>query len=221
MSFMYRFLKFWCSLFLRAKYKITFLYEDKEAFEGSDGMIICANHHSNFDPILLAMGAPKQIFYMSKEELFEKNKIFAWALRSVGAFPVSRGKGDMTAIKTSVDLIQNGKLLGVFPEGTRSKTGELLRPKSGAALICQKTKAKILPVGISYEDKSKWRSRVIVNFGKPMENQEMFSSEEISPRELKNASKLIMERISDLRHTEIIKNQKASQREDEEKEIGD
>lgn len=221
MTFMYRFLRFCCGIFLRAKYKITFLYEDKAVFDSSDGMIVCGNHHSNCDPILLAMGAPKQIFYMSKEELFEKSKIFAWALRGVGAFPVSRGKGDMTAIKTSVELIDEGKLLGVFPEGTRSKTGELLRPKSGAALIAQKTKAKILPVGIAYEDKSKWRSKVIINFGKPIENSELFSSEEISPRELKDASKLIMERISTLRHTEIILPKQLTSKEDEEKEIGD
>ena len=203
MTFLYRFLRYCCSIFLRIKYKIEFRYDDKELFDDNKGLIICANHHSNCDPILLAWGCPKQIFYMSKEELFQKSKIFAWALRGVGAFPVSRGKGDMTAIKASVDIIRGGRYLGIFPEGTRSKTGELQRAKSGAALIASKTKADILPVGITYEDKDKFRSRVIIHFGSLIKNSELFSSEEISPRELKSASHLLMDRIASLRHTQI------------------
>ena len=100
------------------------------------GCIVCCNHLSNFDPVLLALTQRRPINYMAKAELF-KNPLLGWLIRQLGAFPVQRGAGDGKAIQEAEKVIEEGRLLGIFIEGTRSKTGEFLRPKSGAAIIAQ------------------------------------------------------------------------------------
>ena len=98
------------------------------------GFILCSNHLSNFDPVLIGVAQRRQLFFMAKSELF-RNKFFGWLIRKLGAFPVERGAGDGKAINTAEKIINEGKTLGIFIEGTRSKTGELLRPKAGAAMF--------------------------------------------------------------------------------------
>ena len=79
---------------------------------------------------------------------------------------VTGSTGDTTAIETAMQVIRDGEVLGLFPEGTRSKDGNLLRFKSGLALIAQQTGAPVLPVTITYCDPDKrFRSRVVVNYG--------------------------------------------------------
>ena len=84
---------------------------------------------------------------MGKEELF-KNPVMAWVCRSLHVFPVKRGAADKTAIKTAVKILKDGKCLGIFPEGTRSKTGKLGKAESGVSLIAAMTKAPIIPAAI-------------------------------------------------------------------------
>lgn len=201
-SLSYKIFRFVCGIGLHIKFKIEFRGNKNLDENLNSGNIVCANHHSNADPILMVLGIKTQIFYMAKEELFTKNWLLGKIFKSVGAFPVSRGKGDTTAINKAFKIVEEGKLLGIFPEGTRSKDGELLRPKSGAALIAQKTKAGILPVGITYENKEKFRSKVIIHYGDIIKNTELGFTEEQSPRELKSASTKIMDSIRSLRHTD-------------------
>ena len=83
---------------------------------------------------------------MGKMELF-RNPILGWALRTIGTFPVDRGAGDTSAIDNSRKVIEEGDILGIFPEGHRSKTGEPLRPKSGVALVARlRPKRRCCPV---------------------------------------------------------------------------
>ncbi len=115
---------------------------------GDPKVILCSNHISNWDPIFLLIGQRRHVHFMAKAELFS-NRLFTWFFeKQVGAFPVKRGTGDTKAVTTAEDLIVAGKLVGIFPEGTRSKTGELLRPKSGASLIVSQTGAHVLPVAV-------------------------------------------------------------------------
>ena len=89
---------------------------------------------------------------MAKAELFSK-KIGAWFFgKQLGAFPVKRGAGDTGAIDTAKEIVNSGKLLGIFPEGTRSRDGQLGRAKSGAALIAAQTGAAVIPVAIKAKD---------------------------------------------------------------------
>ena len=96
--------------------------------------IICCNHLSNVDPAFLMLTHSKPIRFMAKSELF-RNKLLAWFCSNMGAFAVKRGKGDKSALENSEKIVKSGETLGIFIEGTRCKTGEFLRPKSGATLF--------------------------------------------------------------------------------------
>ena len=145
------------------------------------------------DPVIAVMGLRRPFRFMAKAELFKK-PILSTLIKKLGAFPVDRGTGDMTPINTSVDIINGGGNLLIFPEGTRSKTGELLRPRSGASLIALKTGADVLPVAIRFENKKKFRSRLFVSYGELIPNAEL-GLEENNLRSLHISSKHIMEKI--------------------------
>lgn len=113
------------------------------------GYILAANHTSIADMFAIAVPVKSQICYMAKEEIF-KVPLVKWLFKALGTFAVKRGKGDTEAIDKACEIINNGKVLGIFPEGTRSKTGEIGKAKAGVALIAMQTKADILPISIKY-----------------------------------------------------------------------
>lgn len=113
------------------------------------GYIMAANHVSIADMFVIAVPIKGQICYMAKEEIF-KVPVVKWLFKALGTFAVRRGKGDTEAIDKACNIVDSGKVLGIFPEGTRSKTGELGKAKAGVALIAMQTKADILPVSIKY-----------------------------------------------------------------------
>ena len=166
-----------------------------------NGYILCSNHLSNWDPIFLILLSKAPIRFMAKEELF-KNKIFRWFFHSIGAFEVRRGKGDSSAIKLSNNIIKNKENLGIFIEGTRSKNGDFLRPKSGVSVIAASTNANILPVcitGLSKNNKIKIFHRVKITFGKPIFSSE--SNIDLKSRiEIKKFTEMIMSKIKELRN---------------------
>ena len=115
--------------------------------------IVVANHTTNWDPILVGhLIYTKNVRFMAKSELF-KNRFFAKFLNAIGVFAVKRGKSDEKAIEEAENILKSGKVLGIFIEGTRSKTGEFLRPKSGAAVLAHKNNVKIVPVCITGSSK--------------------------------------------------------------------
>lgn len=130
-------------------------------------VIYASNHRSYADPPLLGAGAKGKYAFMAKEELF-RNKLFAWLIRSLGAFPVSRGKGDTSTIDTAVERLNGGRSLMIFPEGTRSKDGKVGKGHTGAALIAARSGKPIIPVGIVYGEKLRFRTKLIVEFGEPI-----------------------------------------------------
>lgn len=155
--------------------------------------LLCSNHISFVDPALLLMSHPHHVYFMAKAELF-RNKFFGGILRWFGAFPVDRGSADNSAIDTAEQLVNNGKTMGIFPEGTRSKTGELQRVKSGAALIAAHTKAAVVPVCIlTKNQKIRLFRRVLIVYGEPLSPQEMHLDGE--KPELRYASRLLTERM--------------------------
>ena len=118
-----------------------------ENIPAEGAVILAANHASNIDPPLMASLIDRPVSYMAKIELFE-NPIFGAAIRRCHAFPVKRGESDRGAIKTAVAVLKEERVLGLFPEGTRSKTGELQKAEAGVALIAAMTGAPIVPVAI-------------------------------------------------------------------------
>lgn len=190
-----------CINLIKPFVRIFFPYEVKglENLKGlCGGYIICSNHLSNLDPILLAIVHPKPINFMAKEELF-KYKLIGKFLKMVGVFPVKRGKGDINAINYALEIPKSGGVLGIFLEGTRSKTGEFLRPRSGAALIAGKTNSKVLPVcitGSSKDHKIHIFKKTLISYGEPINQEEIKIENRL---ELKDSTNLIMDNIKKLR----------------------
>ena len=127
------------------------------------GGIICPNHRSSIDPPLMSALLPRPLYHMTKAELFA---YLGWLLPSVAAYPVRRGTGDMRAMRTSLTLLRAGRLICIFPEGTRTKTGELGEARRGATYLAAHTGVPIIPVGISAT--YAFFSTVTVRFGRPM-----------------------------------------------------
>ena len=111
------------------------------------GFILAANHMANWDPPFLGTFIAREVNYMGKEELF-KNPIMAAVCRGLHVFPVKRGAADKTAVKTALKLLKSGECFGIFPEGTRSKTGKLGKGEAGVSLIAAMSKAPIIPAAI-------------------------------------------------------------------------
>ena len=138
------------------------------------GALLCPNHASNWDPILVALKLPKnyRLHIMAKEELFQ-NPLLGWLLRKVGAFPVSRGNNDINTVRTAMQAIKDGDNLLIFPEGTvvRNGVGYIdglpAHAKAGVAMIGVRTGAALVPVVVDGEKKLFRRTRII--FGEPYE----------------------------------------------------
>ena len=111
------------------------------------GALMVSNHQSLLDPPLLGVRVHRPMSYMAKSELF-RNKAFAWIIRSLGAFPVRQGAGDVGAIKETVSRLKEGRMLNIFPEGGRTETGEIGPMQPGVALVVRRAGVPIIPVAI-------------------------------------------------------------------------
>ncbi|MBP3263881.1 MAG: 1-acyl-sn-glycerol-3-phosphate acyltransferase [Acidaminococcaceae bacterium] len=161
-----------CEIIFPWIFKIWLRWEvfGRENIPAEGPVVIAANHLSLLDPPVLGAAATRKVHFMAKSELF-KPAWFGALIRKLGAFPVRRGAMDRDAIKTGLTILKENKVLAVFPEGTRSKTGELGRAGGGAFMMAVKCKAKIVPAYIYGTDLKRhpgW-PKVRVIFGKPME----------------------------------------------------
>lgn len=173
-------------------------YEGKENIPREGGYVYASNHRSYTDPVLITLPVRKRFAYMAKEELFHQNPFFTWLIKTMGAFPVTRGKGDTQVIDTAIEKLKGGRNLVIFPEGTRSYDGKVGRGKTGVALIAAKGGVDVIPVGIIFEGaKLKFRSKIVVKFGKPIKAEELQISG-TSPAELKVLKAKIMGAITEL-----------------------
>ena len=172
-------------------------WEGVENVPKDGGNIFASNHRSYQDPVFIALHTRVPLSYMAKQELFEQNKAFALLIKAFGAFPVTRGKGDTAVIDTSIEKLEKGRNLAIFPEGTRSKDGKVGKGKTGVALIAAVAQTTVIPVGIIFEGKLKFRKKVTVRYGKPVIPQEIgvTSSDARALRTIKNR---IMDDITEL-----------------------
>lgn len=163
-----------------------------------EGAFILASNHIHFvDPAVLLANFPRPIHFMAKVEAF-KYKITAFLLTQLNTFPVSRGRSDKASVDYAVKLIENGHILGIFPEGTRSKDLKPHKAKAGVALIARQTKADILPCSIYCDKKGGLFRKVTVRYGELIKYEELGLTEESSTKELRAAADKIMEEIVDL-----------------------
>ena len=175
-------------------------WEGKENVPKDGGNIFASNHRSYQDPVFTALACRVPISYMAKEELFHKNVFFTGLIKLFGAFPVVRGKGDMQVIDTSIEKLEKGRNLEIFPEGTRSKDGKVGKGKTGVALIAAVAQTKVIPVGINFQgEKLKFRSKVVVRYGKPIIPSEIGVTG-TNAKDLKKIKTEIMKSITELVH---------------------
>ncbi len=127
--------------------------------------IMCCNHISWLDPPVLAVACPRQVHFMAKRELFQYF-ILGSILRRSGVISVRRGQSDRSAIKRMIQVLQDGKIVGLFPEGTRGRAGELASFTHGAAYLALKSGAPVIPVGVRGD--YRLLSEVQVRIGKPI-----------------------------------------------------
>lgn len=150
--------------------------------------ILAGNHKSLFDMLLLAVYIQGEIHFMAKKELF-KFKILKIFFSMLGAFPVDRNNVDIKSIKESLRILRNNEVLGIFPEGTRNKTDEIILPfKEGVTSIANKTNSLIVPFGISGKYR---RNKIKLNIGEPI-NISQFKKEEQTKYLEEQVKKLIL-----------------------------
>jgi 1-acyl-sn-glycerol-3-phosphate acyltransferase len=130
--------------------------------------ILVANHLSWTDIPLIPLHLPRKVVYMAKEEYFSSR--IAWLVRFLGAFPVKRGEGDRQALRTGEEQLKKGKILVIFPEGTRSRTRTMARAHSGMGMIALRSGVPVVPVAIWGSEKALKRlgAKVTIVYGEPM-----------------------------------------------------
>jgi len=139
-----------CQIIVVSHYRVWHVLraEGADKLPAHGGVIIAANHQSHLDPPLLGAALPRIVHNLAKEELFHK-PFLKWFLPAIGQVPVAReGSGAGMALKTGVKILREGKVLGVFPEGTRSRTGERQKARTGVVVLAAMADVPILPAYI-------------------------------------------------------------------------
>jgi len=155
--------------------------------------LLCANHISAFDPIVLAVFTKRQLRFMAKKELF-KRRLFSWFLRSMGAFPIDRkAAADMQAYRTSMELLKNGEGMIIFSQGTRMKDFD--NAKGGVALFALKSGAPIIPTGIW--SKYRFMSKIHINVGSAISMDE-HEGKKVKTELIEEVMSTVIERVSQL-----------------------
>ena len=166
--------------------------EGRENIPLTGPFILVANHVHLLDPFFLSFSFPRWIHFMAKEELFHSPFLRPW-LRWAGALSIRRRgkiKEKQELLKRTRNTLEQGLILGMFPEGSRSHDGKLKKGKPGSAVIASKTNVPILPVGIVGTDKIKgiswlWeRPSIVINIGKPFKLPSTNNNMSKSQREL-------------------------------------
>jgi 1-acyl-sn-glycerol-3-phosphate acyltransferase len=163
----------------------------KENLPSEGGVLLCTNHIHNFDPIVVGITSPRPIHFMAKEELFTV-PILGKIMPLINAFPVKRGLSDRGALRKGLGILKEGNVLGLFPEGTRSKTGELGEGLAGAGFFALRSNAHIVPCAIIGPYKPFKRLKVV--YGKPIDIEE-YRKNKATPEQ---TTELIMMEINKL-----------------------
>ena len=130
------------------------------------GVMLCANHRSVWDAVLIAATCKRPLAFIGKEELFDI-KPLGFFLKRLNCYPVKRDGGDIAVVKTCIRVLKEGQALLIFPEGERIRKGKKPNPKAGALRIAIMTGVPLVPMGI--KGNFKWFRRMEVSVGLPMD----------------------------------------------------
>ena len=185
--------------FLRMMFRPRYLGRDKIPVDGP--LIIAANHLSHIDPAFIMTATKRPVSYMSKKEHFD-GAIRRLVFKQVGVIPVDRDAGGSEALKGAIEILEKGGAIGIFPEGTRSRDGDMGKGKTGVARLAAETGAAVVPVAIRQTDDvwpvSKraprpWR-KFYYKFGDPL----YFDYNEKTHDNFRSFTDTVMSRISQL-----------------------
>lgn len=185
----------------------------REKVPAEGGAVIAPNHTSHFDPPYVGVAVPRPLYFMAKRELFEV-PIFGWIIYSVYAYPVERGTADRYAIRKAIDLVRDGEVLLIFPEGTRSPDGVIREGGLGPAMVAGRAGAPIIPCAISGTldilpsgSKRPHRSHTLIGFGDPV-YVEPGPDGRLSREALQDATRRMMDSLRTL-HAELEERRKS------------
>ncbi|MDX8359862.1 MULTISPECIES: lysophospholipid acyltransferase family protein [Bacillaceae] len=153
---------------LKPLFRIKIIGSENIPKEGS--VLICSNHISVLDPPVVGITSTRPIHFMAKEELF-RVPILKTAISNLNAFPVKRGMGDRSAIRNGLAILNDNKALGIFPEGTRNKEGNLGKGLAGVGFFALRSNALVVPCAIIGPYKP-FRKLYVV-YGRPVDITEM------------------------------------------------
>ena len=166
----------------------------RENLPKEGGFVLAPNHISAIDPVFVVIARfwGKRLLIMAKEEILQVNPVFTWMFRHVGVVGIERGRGDVNVVDELIGNVQKGQGLLIFPEGTRSKTGQVGKVKSGAFVIASAAGVPMVPCRIIYEPgRMKVFCRVRVCFGAPIPAEKLYLGETKSASALRKNKALL------------------------------
>jgi 1-acyl-sn-glycerol-3-phosphate acyltransferase len=190
----------------RPLFKLLFKFQifGVENVPPTGGVMLMINHASYLDPIFIGAAVKRNLHYMARSTLFKPGMIDRF-LRSLNAFPVHLGTPDRAAIKNALKLLDEGNLLLVFPEGTRSHDGSLGKAQDGVGFMAYRTNAQVIPVFLDGTQKAMSRGsimirpvKVTVSFGKPID-MSIYRKDETSRETYSKIGEKIMSEIAKLK----------------------
>ncbi len=169
------------------------------------GCILTPNHASFLDPPIVGCGLPHRVVhFMARDSLF-KAPVLGWWYRKIGTISIDRTKGDLAALRSAISGLRSGKVVCLFPEGTRTLDGELQEPKGGVGFLIAKANVPVVPVYLDgtfacWPKGSKWIKplKVRVFYGPAIQPQE-FGLEDKGKPDYDRIVALVMERIAALK----------------------
>ena len=166
----------------------------RENLPKEGGFVLAPNHISAIDPVFVVIARfwGKRLLIMAKEEILQVNPVFTWMFRHVGVVGIERGRGDVNVVDELIGDVKKGQGLLIFPEGTRSKTGQVGKVNSGAFVIASAAGVPMVPCRIIYEPgRMKVFCRVRVCFGTPIPAEELYLGETKSASALRRNKALL------------------------------
>jgi 1-acyl-sn-glycerol-3-phosphate acyltransferase len=178
----------------RIMFKLFYRYciEGSQNIPNTGGAVIAPNHISFFDPPLTGAAMKRPLYFMAKKDLFDI-PVFGWTIKQTNAFPVNRGVQDMSAVRHAFSLLEKGHLLLMFPEGTRSKDGELGKARAGAGMVACNAQVPLIPVKIENTNMMLKFKQIKIKYGKPIYPPKNFSKNDyigLSQKVLDEISKM-------------------------------
>ena len=169
------------------------------------GCILVSNHASFLDPIAVCCNIwSRHIYFLARDTLFKQSRFMKWWAISVGTVPIDRTKGDIRALKGAINLVRQGNILCLFPEGTRTSNGRLQPVKAGIGFLIEKAGVPVIPAYVNgafeaFPRGARWIKprKIVVYFGKPLTPTDcaMFKGD---PERHQKIADLVMARIADL-----------------------